>query len=317
MGKGFFAGRYNTSIPSSFCFYWNRVLRIVPLYLFSTLLIAALTLPELFHPSNWCNLVLLFPFFDLSGPQIPIGALWSVGTEMEFYLMVPFLYVLFHEFFRQRALLSFILIILLGLLCRMAVHRFLPSILIFGGPALGNMDLFLAGFSLNSLIHHFRGKIQLSKGVTWAFLLLAIYYLANAWFCREGRMLSKEGPMWILQVIFPSVSAVTVSTVILLMELSPIKSDHLVTRGVVRATQWLGLLTYSIYIWHEPLFLATERSLHGLLSVTHSLGILGSCMVEVVLISIPSYYLIELYFDRKKKITVAPAVRRPELVHAD
>ena len=103
MGKGFFSGRYPFSRDGLLTFYRNRLLRILPLYWFAVLAISLLMKPEIFAPKNiWMLAAILL--FDYSGAFAinPIGALWSVSTEVQFYILVPFLFVLYASLIERR-----------------------------------------------------------------------------------------------------------------------------------------------------------------------------------------------------------------------
>jgi len=309
MGKGFFSGRYDKNVSSCISFYRNRCLRIVPLYAFATLLIGALVLPTLFYPINFMRWVTLFVFFDFGPKPVPISALWSVGTEMEFYLMVPFIFVLFGNFFTKNSLFCFATVSFAGFINRMIMQSYLPHMEItFGGPAWGNMDLFLSGFILNALVRRYRDQFKFQHGLALALVILAGYYLIAAWFCRDGRLLLEELPYWGLLVILPTLSIGVVSTVIFLMETSPMPSGGFLIGRLIRWTQFPGLLTYSLYVWHEPIYIAASRDLQNAtdvsLSLSSALGIMALNIIKVTLIAIPSYYLIELYFERKKAVVV-------------
>lgn len=90
MGKGF-RSRYQLTEEGIFAFYRNRMLRILPLYVGALFLVGLFTSPGLFLPRNWWQWIEVC-LFDYRGdlPLPPIGALWSVSTEVQFYCLPPF-----------------------------------------------------------------------------------------------------------------------------------------------------------------------------------------------------------------------------------
>ena len=94
MGKGFFGGRYALDRKGIFQFYGNRILRIAPIYWSAILIVAAIQARGVFQPDNlpgFVSSLLFFQSIDL--PFVVIGALWSVQTEMGFYLAAPYLFI--------------------------------------------------------------------------------------------------------------------------------------------------------------------------------------------------------------------------------
>ena len=306
MGKGFFSGRYTSEWTSSLCFYRNRFLRIVPLYLLSTFLVALFCKPELFQPHQLWKLLALTLFFDPTTDSRPNDALWSVGAEMEFYLTIPFIFVLLGACFTRRPLVSFGLIVIIGFLFRaLQMHSFTHKLDLFAGPALGFLDLFLAGFVLNAIIRRYREHLTLRHGLNYAFALVAGYYLIAAWFCRSGRVLHISTEYRSLLLIFPTASILLVSLIIFLIETAPRANAHPALRWIIRQTQTAGLLTYSLYTWHEPLYKAFSNLLHDhqfRFTLPTSLGMIMLGTFFVWLLAQPSYHHVELYFERKKKL---------------
>jgi hypothetical protein len=94
MGKGFARGRYALNAAGARSFLRNRLLRIAPVYYVGVFLVSVYLCPEIFRWRNWWMLIEM-GLFDYRGdlPLNPIRALWSVSTEMQFYMLVPLLMV--------------------------------------------------------------------------------------------------------------------------------------------------------------------------------------------------------------------------------
>lgn len=161
MGKAFFTGRYASNFNGVMNFWRNRILRIFPLYYFAILFQSVLVYPEIFLPQNWLTLLktLTFTVNELSPVTNP--ALWSLSTELHFYILVPFIYL----FLKGRiskwshvALTAFLLIfgiysfkwlIWLSFGKSLNLEEFVAYIYT---PVFTNLDLFLCGFIINFCI---------------------------------------------------------------------------------------------------------------------------------------------------------------------
>jgi peptidoglycan/LPS O-acetylase OafA/YrhL len=78
--------------PSTRTFYWRRALRILPCYYFSLALLVIFVQPVYLHPDHWSRLFLFLTFFMDSSKatfeQIDVPY-WSLGVEVQFYLLLP------------------------------------------------------------------------------------------------------------------------------------------------------------------------------------------------------------------------------------
>jgi peptidoglycan/LPS O-acetylase OafA/YrhL len=90
--------------------------------------------------------------FDYRGdlPINPIGALWSVSTEMQFYLLAPMLILILiylHERTGRAFVLMRILFLCAGTVLRMWIKVHIPSRMYSYGyaPLIPNLDIFLRG----------------------------------------------------------------------------------------------------------------------------------------------------------------------------
>ena len=107
MGKGFYCNRYALNVPGVFAYLRSRALRILPLYYFS--LIACLPLsghrlmPWQDGVTMWDFILFRIPLNNYNGP------LWSISTEVQFYAIVPLLFLLFAELRNWRVIIGIIL----------------------------------------------------------------------------------------------------------------------------------------------------------------------------------------------------------------
>lgn len=123
MGKGFFTKRYTADVAGVRKFWRNRILRIFPLYYFSTLILTILVYPEVLQIEQWGYLLRTLTFtyhFLLPGVN---GVLWSLSTELQFYICVPFIYNFFkpHLSSKKNIISSFVSVLFVLFLARLIV----------------------------------------------------------------------------------------------------------------------------------------------------------------------------------------------------
>ena len=113
-------------------FYFNRLYRLYPLFILASLLycfVSPISVTKFVYPWN----------FLLIGSNIPSVSLlvlpvtWSLGSELGFYLMVPYISKCKTKMLLIFALLLFIL--------RLSIERYYSHL-----PILGGFDMFLLGF---------------------------------------------------------------------------------------------------------------------------------------------------------------------------
>lgn len=171
MGKAFYTERYSCDSAGIGSFWRNRILRVAPLYYFATLILTIFVYPSLLKIENWGFLLRVLIFSYDHGPESTSaiqnpwgnGAFWSLSTEMQFYILVPFLFSFcFTKINSYKRLYSIsIFVFLMMLLLRLGVwvifrnqitesQNFQFYINYSYAPMFMNLDLFMAGFLLNA-----------------------------------------------------------------------------------------------------------------------------------------------------------------------
>lgn len=167
MGKLFYTGRYQLSLDGVLKFWRNRVLRVFPLYYFAALFLIIFMYTGLLKLENWGYVIRIFTFtYNHALPPDFNRPLWSLSTEVQFYLLAPFIYSFVRERFTKprHIYTAAIIIILFTSLLRLPVWiTDLRSDVItyWYTPLVGNLDVFLCGFLLNPLIKYDRERQNL------------------------------------------------------------------------------------------------------------------------------------------------------------
>ncbi len=238
-------------------YYTRRALRILPLYWAA---VAAGTILSIEHAADvWRGLPYLFflnAFPKLGVPLPPYSFVWwSLATEAQFYLVLPLLPLFLRTTSGRWAAVALAaswaaayLVFLLGVPDH---HRMLVSLSLFG-----RAPLFLFGIAAAAVYLTAGGRIRERAGATpWLrhggadLLLLAVLValgLLLRWLVEVGYMRAEgtglhvwhvaEGGLW--------------TAVLLLVLLAPLRAKPLLCN---RASATLGVLSYSVYMWHLPL----------------------------------------------------------------
>lgn len=305
MGKGFATRRYSLDGSGMRAFLRNRMIRIAPVYYCGILLITIYRDPVLLH---WRNLWMIAELclFDSRGYP-PIQPLWSVDTEMQFYLLVPSLAFLLLGLRTRlgKAFLAFpvLLVMVETALRTWLAHRTgaLAGSFVYS-PLMTNLDIFVAGMSISMLdvpkVLSQRAKKALSAllAVGAVVLYVGISYLTQ----HRGQMNMS------LEVFWAKGPALCVLPVALFIYLAEMRGKIEIGRGMgsrfLIMVEGMGTLTYCVYVFHSDVFEANAMLLPAVHSLRVSLEQFPLVMLETGAVAWLVYYFIEKPFDMKKKI---------------
>lgn len=317
MGKGFSSGRYSVTEAGVRNFLENRALRILPLYLGGTILLSIFLYPEILLPHNLWQLVEIV-IFDYRGdlPINPIGALWSVSTEVQFYLLVPVLFLALMQVKRwMRGLFPLIFPVIL--ICGMGIRWELvhicnmhPQIAPMGNwyafcysPLLTNLDQFLSGMFLSiflqkSTLPNLRGKL--------GYLLLPLFFLVYLIpaYLTHSTALFRVGPTVcvILGAFFIFVAEVN----------GRIAYGEGLKAWSLRLCYSIGALSYSLYVFHPQVMLSIRKVFPGeYLPRSTVFAMIPLVLICIIAVAQFFYRMVELPFERRKHIAGNPLADAP------
>jgi peptidoglycan/LPS O-acetylase OafA/YrhL len=269
--------REGTPPPSVSAFYVRRIRRIVPAYYVQLALLFLLLAPAYYGFAEWrydtrfvaVNLLAHLSFLHYSTPYTAAslsvnGPLWSLAVEAQYYLVLPFLALLF---VRARITTA------LALIAIAAAWRFLASAdmawLVDAEMRIGprwsvteegvrnllatQLPGYFAHFAVGVLAGHFwlvsQGK-PVSRHASWAWLASAA---AAFVFVCEVQAESRGAT----QVFAWLASAAALGLAVLGLVMSPLASGTVLLGNPV--LQFVGRVSYSAYLYHYPLLLLWNK----------------------------------------------------------
>lgn len=323
MGKIFYTERYSISFSGIFKFFRNRVLRIFPLYYFTVFILVLFVYPHLLIFKNWQYLLRICTFtYHQALPVLFNGAFWSLSTEVQFYLMVPLIFIIFKQKLlnQKQVLMVFIAILVFTALLRYEIWLWIihqdqtPEIEAANfvryiyTPLFTNLDSFLCGFLVNPLLFSqktswtpsiplFRSKKYLKL---IAILLILFLYLSTAYLKYYHQQL--------LLFVAPTLSATITTVFIFCFEVQELEKFHkkeklsfqVCLKNPLRGLEILGNLSYGIYVWHLPIITRLAPIYPSEISIEAFFNRLIATIILSSLFATITYYLVEMPAARFK-----------------
>lgn len=313
MAKGFINGRYLPDWHGITTFYHKRALRIFPIYFSAALIVGLMTTPEIFKLSQHTSLVNFVDtvLLDTNG-VMPIGALWSIATEFQFYIMVPFIYLLTRGFFITipRVVLGIITTAVVFLAYKLHLtigvglthwHAFVYK------PTLVNLDVFLFGMLTAYAVDFYRKKnVTFKHSLTIGVGLLAVLYIVASYCSATYMVTATPEIQGAFTCIAPIVTGLTTALVVFLFEMRNTAMDK--KPSIINHSLWWiagqgGILTYSLYVWSEPVMIALRKTAPVMAELGKTDVIIYfltmGCPI-LLIVALFFYRMVELPFDKKR-----------------
>lgn len=245
------AKRDGLAAPSARVFYQKRFWRIVPSYALAVLLVLFLyAMPQDLYSSAGEMTGDVLAHFTFTHNLIPnllfstplLGVLWTVGVEVQFYLLFP----LIAWFYRDRPGLTCLLLALCGVAVRLWVST-LPSTAFWVNQMPCMLDLFACGMAAAAIYVRFENK-PLSRGRRWllaGFAALCFLLLLQVLYNQvigDYEMVRRYQLMWRLPL------GLLTGGFLVCGCLAPDRLNRIFGNPV---TRFLSAISYNFYIWHQ------------------------------------------------------------------
>lgn len=295
VGKGFYLGRYGTSRSQLWRYTRSRAARILPLYWAAVLIPAVFLAPSILIPTaenDWVLLRYLTFTYNHTLPEQFNSPLWSLSTEVQFYVIAPLLFGLVRDRFRtvRRVLTAIVMVAIGWFVLRGAIVAVLLQL---HGDQIGefnldfvryvytflpaNLDAFLCGLLLNPLLLKllnsskfsqlklsnkrfiFIGKIRQKIVLKKYLKRLAIVVIIGLFIlCANWKIAGNDN----ILSIGPTLSIAAICFFIVAFESGDayhgFSQNQPFSLIACRTNPWrcweiLGVLSYGIYVWHYPI----------------------------------------------------------------
>lgn len=326
MGKIFYSGKYDLSPSGILRYYYNRIIRIEPLYIFIILFTTFTVYKNIPVDKTVIFKLLTFTANDFFSLKNYNENLWTISLLMQFYFVVPLLFMTFRYIEKKRIPVTFLILVIMfvGFFIRLYTYRYyaLTSIAQYVSfiytPFITNIDIFIFSFLLNNLVKRIKNSSQLyffNKYISFALLVL-LFLIGNYYTLKVIDNYFDYARMFIL--FLPVLTYIFIGYFILTVEINKQcgQKDNInnksilshITKILLHLLTQLGVISFGVYLWHWPVMDLFKLHAFGTDSVLISINkaVLTIC-ISVIFATI-TYYIIEKPFSRLKKIYPHPYI---------
>lgn len=209
------------------------------------------------YVNNWWLIFHDVSYFESFGPPSPIGHLWSLAIEEQFYIIWPLLLALALKFVQQRG--KILLFILLGALVSALTMAFVyepgldPSRVYYGTDTrafalLAGAALAVVWPSRNLSDQVSANSRLLLNSIGGVGLIIMIWTVFNTTGYSDFLYYGGLGLFAVLSAVVTAALAHPASLIGNIMGIKPLR--------------WIGMRSYSLYLWHFPVIILTTPAVH-------------------------------------------------------
>jgi len=167
-------------------------------------------------------------------------------------------------------------------------------------PMSANMDCFFAGYGAAVVVNFLKMRsFYLRSGMLAAVVVGIVYYVILS-YASYVCMALEHAPFRVFYLgLFPGITAIVTAIIIVLFEVSirSFTNRNSITRKFWLLQSGLGMLTYSLYVWHEPVILSLRNVAKISMSFVESIAYFPIGLLLCVSVSYVFYKYVETRFD--------------------
>lgn len=217
-------------------------------------------------------------YFSLAAEEMPLLHTWSLAIEEQFYIVFPPMLYLIWKYGAKHILKAFIILALLSLICAIGLNYINNNSASFYWPVSRAWEL-LAG----SICAYLLNKQQLKERKQLAnlgFILLIVTMM-----------------LWPNGTAHPGLFTIIPVFATCLIILYPNTNSFCYKLLANKFVVFIGLISYSLYLWHQPIFAFVRmKSIH-----VPELPIIIGALLLTLIASILSYKYVETPFRNKSR----------------
>lgn len=225
-------------------------------------------------------------YFETATELKPLLHTWSLAVEEQYYVVFPVFLLLVWRFGRRWTASLIGIVVLLSLVCA-HLGAFQKPIATFYLLPTRAWELGMGALAAIYLARE--GRVDVSQRACQLFSLLGLILIVGSIFFYD-----QYTPFPSLYTLVPTVGSVLI---ILFAGTQTLAGSLLARKPMV----WIGLISYSAYLWHQPLFaLARHRSYHE-----PGLAVFSLLSVLSLVLGYLSWRYVEAPFRNKERVARA------------
>lgn len=280
----------------------NRILRIAPLVTIFVFICITLN-RENSGPLDILRVIFLQlntgnKWSGWGGDIFPIGTIWTIAVEFQFYLIFPFLMVMLHKHGIRKILLLILFFIMIKFMLVMY-----SGVYIYGNlyhSIIGRIDQFLVGIVFGALYVRHKNTLMLSRNYI-VFIPLTLFALSFLTLLMTQSRYT---------VIYNSFGFTAEAILWALIIISYLCINININDKIDSVLAYLGGLSFSMYLFHLPIGIIISRFMKNDMDIAINGFVFSIFIVIPITIAVSSltYSAIEKPFLEMRKKYTSPIV---------